>query len=324
MPEGMTMRGKTFFFDTVILVISGAMFLFDPTGNCLPKAYGQNKPTTIKGWNICKEKLESTVIKESIGTPRFEAKLLQVCGERPVTETKDSSTTASFKADLPFKIDCTELDPARQSLCNPYITATRDQVYPHFREITGTSLSKCYDAVYYKIIPASPRSGAGGMTSRNHITYDQRYSVDSDNRYDVHELLHSISQCNGALDDHVFHSSIMNAICARLGRNKPYTKEASLETMNRLIKAAEKAVGSDLHDKCRVILGEQINIAYFDRGEEAAQRLYRSTIAPHPASAPVKQLVNVWGKSASIKVQVLLETLKGEYKYSLNVPACGY
>lgn len=324
------MRGKAFFVTTAIFVISVALCLFDPANRCLSEAYGQNKPATLKGWYICKEKLEATAKKENLGTPKFEAKILQVCGERPVTETKDSSTftptftSASAKADLPFKIDCSELDEARQALCEPYIAATCDVVYPNLREITGTPLSTCYDAVYYKIIPASPRSGAGGLTSRNRISYDQRYSVDLEYRYDVHELLHSISQCNGALDQHVFHGAIMNATYARLGRKIVYTKKASSENMKRLVSKVEATGGSDVFDKCRGILGEQINIVYFDRGEEAVQRLYRSTISPHPGSAPNKQLVNVWGKSMSVKVQALLEVLNGEYKYNLNLPACGY
>jgi hypothetical protein len=66
-----------------------------------------------------------------------------------------------------------------------------------------------------------------------------------------------------------------------------------------------------------------MTVAYFDLGEEAIQRLYRSTISPRPASAPNKQLVSIWGGSAG-KVQSVLEVLSQEYKTTLNVPACGY
>jgi len=44
------MRGKAFFVTTVIFVISAVIFLFDPANRCLSEAYGQSKPTTVKGW----------------------------------------------------------------------------------------------------------------------------------------------------------------------------------------------------------------------------------------------------------------------------------
>jgi hypothetical protein len=314
------MKPKAFLIITAILLLSATASVLDPTGKYLSEAYAQ-KSKTLKEWVICREKLEAMVDKEDIGTPGFEAAVLQICGKRPVKMAKTDLDLP--KADLPFKIDCSELDSARQSICKSYIAKTRDEIYPHLREITSTSLSSCYDAVYYKIISGGPRAGAGGITSRNRITYDQRYSVDLDPPYDVHELLHSISQCNGALDEHVFHGAILNAVYVRLGRKPFYKKESSSENMNRLIKAVETSGGPDLHNKCRAILSEQMTILYFDLGEEAIQKLYRSTISPHPASQPNKQLVNVWGPSAT-RVQALLEILKREYKYNFSVPGCGY
>jgi len=314
------MKPKAFLIITVILLLSATTSVLDPTGKYISEAYAQ-KSKTLKEWVICREKLEAMVDKEDIKTPGFEAAVLQICGKRPVQMTKASPDLP--KADLPFKIDCSELDPSRQAACNSYIAKTRDEIYPHLREITGTSLSSCYDAVYYKIITGGPRAGAGGITSRNRITYDQRYSIDLEYPYDIHELLHSISQCNGALDEHVFHGAILNAVHVRLGRKPFYKKESSVENQNRLIKAVETSVGSDLHNKCRAILGEQMTILYFDLGEEAIQKLYRSTISPHPLSQPNKQLATVWGPSTA-RVQALLEILKREYKYSFSVPACGY
>ncbi len=317
------MKRRTFLIIPAIFSLSVAIFLIDPTGIYLSEAYGQ-RFNTEKEWLTCRKKLEIMAEKEKIGTPGFESAVVEICGKRPGKVVKEG--TGSSKADLPFKIDCTELDSERQALCNSYITSTRDEAYPHLREITGTSLSKCYDAVYYKIVPGSPSPsrGAGGLTSRNRITYDQRYSVDSEYRYDVHELLHSISQCNGALDAHVFHGAILNAVYVRMGSKSQYAKEKESENQKRLIKAAETAAGADLCDKCRAILGEEMTVAYFDLGEEAIRRLYQTTISPHPASLPNKRLVDLWGKSSSIKVQALLEVLKGEYHHGLSVPACGY
>lgn len=76
-------------------------------------------------------------------------------------------------------------------------------------------------------------------------------------------------------------------------------------------------------EKCRAILSTQIDILYFDLGEQAIQRLYQSTISPHPVSQPNKQLVYVWDGLAN-QVQALLETLTREYKYKFSLPACGY
>jgi hypothetical protein len=56
-------------------------------------------------------------------------------------------------ADLSFNIDCSTLDPSKQPACDLFIANTRDLVYPLLREFTGTYLSSCYDAVYYKIVP---------------------------------------------------------------------------------------------------------------------------------------------------------------------------
>jgi hypothetical protein len=108
-----------------------------------------------------------------------------------------------------------------------------------------------------------------------------------------------------------------------MGKKPAYPRDGSADNKNRLIKEVETSKGPDLQNKCRAILSEQMTVAYFDLGEEAIQRLYRSTISPRPASAPNKQLVSIWGGSAG-KVQSVLEVLSQEYKTTLNVPACGY
>jgi hypothetical protein len=116
---------------------------------------------------------------------------------------------------------------------------------------------------------------------------------------------------------------MMSAVYVRMGRKPPYSKEFRLENQKRLIKLAETSQGAELHDRCRGILAEQMALVYFDNGEEAVIRLYRSTISPRPVSKPSQQLVKVWGPSAA-RVQALLEVLKREYKSSFSVPACGY
>jgi hypothetical protein len=76
------MKPKAFLIITAILLLSATASVLDPTGKYLSEAYAQ-KTKTLKEWVICREKLEAMVDKEDIGTPGFEAAVLQICGKRP-------------------------------------------------------------------------------------------------------------------------------------------------------------------------------------------------------------------------------------------------
>jgi hypothetical protein len=235
-------------------------------------------------------------------------------------------TAAFLPADLPFTIDCSGLASSRQADCDSFIAATRDVVYPIMREITGVSLSTCYQELHYTILPNDPAEGAGGLASGNQITYNQLYSIDLIHRYDVHEILHSVSQCSGALDNHIFHGLIMNAVYARLGvRDLGYFQEKSalVEENTAILEQVNTATGDELANLCRAALSIHLTNAFFDLGAEAAGLLYRSTIHPQPVNAPSPQLVNVWGGCAA-QVQALNETLLNKYKYPITLPACGF
>lgn len=242
------------------------------------------------------------------------------------TYTPEPATPTLPPADLPFTIDCSALPAARQPDCDDFIAATRDQVYPLLRDITGVSLSACYDSIHYTILPNDPAPGVGGSANANQITYAKTYSVDLPHRYDVHELLHSISQCTGALDDHIFHGIILNYVYSHLlVRDAGYFTDRSnpVELNDYLLEAITTSSGPAQVDQCRGILANQMTIAYFDVGEGAILRLYHSTIAPEPAVASNQQLAEIWGAAAP-KVQALLDTLEQEFKYPIDVPACGY
>lgn len=188
------------------------------------------------------------------------------------------------------------------------------------------SLSACYDSIHYTILPGDPAPGAGGSSNGNQITYSKTYSVDLPHRYDVHELLHSISQCSGALDDHIFHGIILNYVYSHLlVREAGYFTDRSnpVELNDYLLEAIKTSAGAVQADQCRGILANQVTITYFDVGEGAIRRLYRSTIAPAPAVAPNRQLAEIWRDKAP-QVQALLDALEQEFKYPIDVPACGY
>jgi hypothetical protein len=244
----------------------------------------------------------------------------------PPTSTLMPTTVPS---DLPFTIDCSALPASRQVDCDVFITTTRDQVYPIYREVTGVSLSKCYQSIHYVILSKDPGAGAGGLSGGDTITYNQKYSIDLPHRYDVHEILHSINMCTKALDDHVLHGLLMNYVYDRLGVHDAgyFTSKTSDDlnfNLDFLLKKVKTASGKDLKDACRGILMRKTTLAYFDLGKESVQKLYQSTIPPLKiATPPNAKLVSIWGAEAE-QVEALLETFKQDFQYNLDVPECGY
>ena len=259
-------------------------------------------------------------------TPSAQKTLIQ-----PPTHTDTAAPTLTNTyppSDLPFTIDCSALPESRQANCDAFLGATRDVVYPIERELTGVNLSRCYKEIHYIILPTDPLPHAGGISSGDTITYNQQYSVDLPHRYDVHEILHSISTCARALDAHVFHGMIMNAVYDRLGvHDAGYFEDRSAENLNLALEnlqaEAKKAGGTELPNLCLGILMRKMTIAYFDQGSSAITPLYRSTIPPlRKATSPDAKLVDVWGTDAR-QIEALRETLKQEYKYTIDVPECG-
>jgi hypothetical protein len=221
------------------------------------------------------------------------------------------------------------LPESRKTDCDSFIAATRDQVYPIFREVTGVSLSKCYKEIRYVILPTDPMSGAGGISSGDTITYNQAYSIDLPHRYDAHELLHTISSCTGALDMHVFHGLVMNYVYDRLGIHDPgYFEDRSSDMLTTALdhdlEKVKTASGQELIDSCKGILINKVSNAFFDLGPSSVQSLYQSTIAPLKiAIPPSPNLVAIWGTAAE-QIESLLETLEQDYKYNIDIPECGY
>src|SRR5688572_12407126 len=131
------------------------------------------------------------------------------------TKTPVSSATPKptlLPPDITFSIDCSAVDASLQPDCDKYIANTRDQVYPLLRELTGVSLSSCYTNINYTILSGDPAPGAGGFSNGPEITFSKVYSIDLPHQQDVHELIHSISTCSGALDGHIFHGMLQNTV----------------------------------------------------------------------------------------------------------------
>ena len=240
-------------------------------------------------------------------------------------------------ADLPFHIDCTALDPARQADCDAYIAATRDRVYPLLRELTGTSLSSCYDAVYYTIVTDAQLTEFQGQADENRITYSLRASLDAAPAplHDAHELLHTLDFCNGALDQHVFHGAFESYVDLTLtgeewqspGRERiaDWLETKLLPDLQTLGNAtpAPGGGGGASFDACVEIYGDLVTILYYDSGIETIRQLYRSTISPGPEYDPNPRLLALFGPSLGRQFQAVVNALKQNPKYPLKVPECG-
>jgi len=255
--------------------------------------------------------------------------------EAPVAPAAPTSNLPP--ADLPFYIDCSALDPSRQPDCDAYIADTRDRAYPLLRELTGTSLSTCYEAVYYKIVTDAQLTEWQGQADENHITYTLRGSLDAAPAplHDVHELLHTTNFCNGALDLHVFHGAFESYIDLATtgaewqspGREKiaNWLETKLLPGLQGLGDAtpAPGAGGNASVDACVKIYGLLVTILYYDSGIETVKGLYRATINPGPEYDPNPRLLFLFGPSMGRQFQVVVNALKQNPKYPLKVPECG-
>jgi hypothetical protein len=249
--------------------------------------------------------------------------------EPPATEAAptEAPTATLPPVDITFSINCDAIDESLLAYCDEYIAVTAEVVYPILRQITGVGLADCFGSINYTIIPGNVSETAGGQSNGAEITYSKTYSIDLVHKYDVHELIHSISNCSGALDQHVFHGMLQNTVYERLNVSDAgyfESRENAVDLNNYLLEAVKTSGGNDLYDQCRGILANSVTIAYFDiDDEEAVSTLYRATINPQPAAAPDEKLTAIWGDSAS-QVQALLDTLEQNYKYLIDAPECGY
>ena len=259
----------------------------------------------------------------------------QVAQAVPARLAKDASLDLAFVFDF-SKLDLNTGDAVRDTAlktnCDTFARLTREQVYPLLREITGVALGKYYKEIQFRIVPTGgvPMKGAGGMASRNQIWLEQRYSVDrTPHPFDSHELIHVYNGCAHVLSgssDHIWHAALMNVVRVRLGWGRVFRREDSVKNIAVLCQKIEaEPNGPKTFEYRTAVLGEELNIASYDLGEEAVGRLYRSNINPSPAGKPSAAMNSVWGKSA-VHVQALMETLTRDYQFTIDDrirKACG-
>jgi hypothetical protein len=224
--------------------------------------------------------------------------------------------------DIEFQIDCSAIDASKQAACDSYLNTTRDLSYPQLRRLTGISLADCYTVVDYTIRPAS--ENIGGFTGENHITYSETYSVDSQ-PYDDHELFHAFSYCGVALDAHIFHGAMMNAVFFALDdpEYSQYPSEADTnDEYQRIVAGIPALAESERFDLCRAALGDLVTLAHFQLGDDALTRLYRSTISPDLLNLPTDLGNTIWQELAP-QVEALVEALESETGSAVDLPDCG-
>jgi hypothetical protein len=258
------------------------------------------------------------------GTPTID--LSQAAPQSTFSALPMATPLALLPADLPFYIDCSAIDPARQADCEAYLTITRDQAYPILRELTGVSLADCYDGVYFTILPDNPQAGAVGIADQNHIQYSVAASLDDIPPYDTHELLHTVSMCSGALDYHIFHGSFdAQAKYLVSGYEFPGARESAMDLRTYEIEEVKGIAEPGLRTApCLGILGNTVTVIYYDLGITAIQPLYRATIDFDPALQPSPQLYELVGPQGN-KIQALVNAIKQLYPdYAPDAPACGY
>jgi hypothetical protein len=250
---------------------------------------------------------------------------------RPPKNTKlDVAIILDF-SDLDLHSGDTKKDAALKNNCDTFAKITREQVYPLLREITGVSVGKYYKEIRIKIVPNGSLKTAGGITSRNQIKLDQQFSVDrKPHHYDSHELVHVFNGCTGVLRgsaDHIWHAALMNAVQVRMGWGPVFSRDESVKNIPRLCEKIEASPDASKSFELRsALLSEELNLLYFDRGEEAIGRLYRRNMAPHPVAKPSKKMIAVWGKSAN-QLRDIEETLTRDYKFTIDERtrrACGF
>lgn len=241
-------------------------------------------------------------------------------------------------ADLPFFIDCSAIDPSRQAECDAYLANTRDRSYPLLRQLTGTSLSTCYDAVHYTIVEDAQLQDWQGQADENWILYSLRSSLDAAPAplHDAHELLHTLSACSGALDLHVFHGAFESYVDLTLtgtewqspGReNIVNWLETKLIPDLGTTTAATPSPGAGQtseFETCVQVYGSLTTILYYDYGIETIKQLYQDTIAPPPGIVPNEKLLTLFGPRLGSQFQVLVDALKQNQHYQVIVPECGY
>lgn len=304
-----------------LLIILAVIFMSTQACSIQADLAGSNK----------QEEVPSTVMVPPTEAPVILPTIMDIPTEIPATATTAPTATmmpTTIPSDITFSIDCSDVDETRKGDCDTYITRTRDMAYPVLRQITGASLGACYTDLHYVILSKDPAEGAGGLSGGDTITYNQKYSLDLVTQMDVHEVLHSISTCNKALDLHVFHIMIQNAAYETMGIKKAgyyVSRDAGdlNENLEFLLESLKTAKSSEVRGLCTGILYRKMGIAYFDLGKEAIPTLYQSTFAPVELENPPSEILKtVWGSQAD-QVQALLETLQREYQYKLDVPTCG-
>ena len=91
-----------------------------------------------------------------------------------------------------------------------------------------------------------------------------------------------------------------------------------MENLTRLCQKIEESPDGPEAFECRsAILSEELNIAYYDLGEDAVGRLYRSNMKPRLVQKPSRGMIALWGRGAD-QVLALVTDLERDYKFKFD------
>jgi Leucine-rich repeat (LRR) protein len=271
-------------------------------------------------------------------------KIVDLAGKQGVPEPKGITfLPKDTKPDLTFLFDYSDLnlntgdtkkDAALKAARESFEKNIRNQVYPVLRDITGVYLGKYVKEIRYTLVrDKSLGGGAGGVTlGINQVKLEQTYSLGNNPPNDIHEMIHVFNANTGVLHgdkDHIWHGALQAAVGLRLGW-QTLSRDRVVEELKNLLNLIERPNAKLTPDQLRSlrsgILGDQLTLFYYERGDKALGMLYRSTMNPRPTEKPSPRLVEAWGAEAN-KVQALLETLKKEFKFTFDErtqKACGF
>jgi Leucine-rich repeat (LRR) protein len=278
------------------------------------------------------------------GLPKL--KIFDVTGKQGLTDLKitprlpkDTKPDVRFVfdyKDLNFNSGDSKKDAALKTARDSFEKTVSNQVYPLLREITGVALGKYIKEIRYSIVrEGTLGGGAGGVTlGVNQIRLEQPYSLAVNPPNDIHEMIHVFNANTDVLHgdkDHIWHGALITAVKARLGWPTRPRSELTAELTNLLKAMVLPDTNTKVsHDQLRslrcAILGDQLELFYFDHGDKALGVLYRSTMNPRPAAKPSPRMVEAWGAEAN-KVQALLETMKKEFNFKFDErtqKVCGF
>lgn len=234
------------------------------------------------------------------------------------------------ESDIPFAADCSQMDESGQERCERFVEYTEKVFYPILRELTGGSLSSCYERITYQFI--SGHRGHGVASRSGNIQFGEDF-LNQDG--DFHELFHVINYCSGALDIHLFHGAVEGLVGERVYERPVTSSEEALQgdllkmesIMPGIREQIEENPASDYYNlfyksaECSQVLQSLMFILIDQKGKEYVLGLYKEMAQLEvsiPPNHPLRETVaaDPSMEADTARIIVLANRLRSELKPS--------